>query len=314
MFGRVAAWGVAACLVVWPAAAAVEYGTFADANAVGGRITSPVRHDGNIPIVPLRRDEVPSTWHDEAETRPDVAPEMALHVPDQIDDDGQLHAGMAAFDPAEPKIAAPPLSEPFGLTATPVASGDVVVKWNGVEAAIRNDRAILGLCRENSEVCPKMAQDFLAVITEGRALGGRSRVGVINRAINMAIQPMSDMAQWGVPDRWSPPLETFRTGRGDCEDYAIAKYVALTEAGVAAEDVRLVIVRNTAAREDHAVVAVHLGGDWIMLDNRWLTLIEDADMPQAVPLFVLDGAGVRKFAPAAVASLRRPARPASLDF
>ena len=40
------------------------------------------------------------------------------------------------------------------------------------------------------------------------------------------------MAQWGVPDRWSPPLETLATGRGDCEDYAIAKYVALTAAGI----------------------------------------------------------------------------------
>ena len=45
---------------------------------------------------------------------------------------------------------------------------------------------------------------------------------------------MSDLAQWGVIDRWSAPLETFTTGRGDCEDYAIAKYVALTAAGVAA--------------------------------------------------------------------------------
>jgi len=24
--------------------------------------------------------------------------------------------------------------------------------------------------------------------------------------------------QWGVDDCWSPPLETFATGRGDCED------------------------------------------------------------------------------------------------
>ena len=80
-----------------------------------------------------------------------------------------------------------------------------------------------------------------------------------------------------MPDRWSAPLETFTTSRGDCEDYAIAKYVALTAAGVPAQDVKLVIVRNTAANEDHAVVAVRNGGDWIMLDNRWLTLVKDVD-------------------------------------
>ncbi len=79
---------------------------------------------------------------------------------------------------------------------------------------------------------------------------------------------MSDLAQWGVPDRWIAPLMTFTTGRGNCKDYAIAKYVALREAGVADDDVRLVILRNLAAGEDQAVVAVRLDRNWIMLDNR----------------------------------------------
>ena len=86
----------------------------------------------------------------------------------------------------------------------------------------------------SAERCPGVARNFLAIVAAGRAQTGRGRIGVINRAINLAIRPMSDMAQWGVPDRWSAPLDTFTTGRGDCEDYAIAKYVALTEAGVAA--------------------------------------------------------------------------------
>ena len=137
---------------------------------------------------------------------------------------------------------------------------------------------------------------------------------MINRAINLAIEPMSDLAQWGVPDRWSPPLETLTTGRGDCEDYAIAKYVALTAAGVAAADVKLVIVRNLAANEDHAVVAVRLDGDWIVLDNRWLTLVEDIDMPKVIPLFVLDDDGVRRFQSPTLTGSRRTSAPASLGL
>ena len=76
---------------------------------------------------------------------------------------------------------------------------------------------------------------------------------------------------------------------------------------------KLVVVRNTAANEDHAVAAVRLDGEWIMLDNRWLTLVEDVDMPQVVPLFVLDRSGVRKFVPAMTVA-RRTAAPASLGF
>ena len=91
-------------------------------------------------------------------------------------------------------------------------------------------------------------RNFLAIVAEGYAHAGRARIGVINRAINLAIRPTSDLAQWGVPDRWSAPLVTLTTGHGDCEDYAIAKYVALMAAGVAEDSVRLVIVRNLARR------------------------------------------------------------------
>ena len=97
-----------------------------------------------------------------------------------------------------------------------------------------------------------------------------------NRAINLAIRPTSDLAQWGVEDRWSSPLATLTSGRGDCEDYAIAKYVALIEAGVSDSDVRLIIVRDIATGEDHAVVAARLEEKWIVLDNRRLTLLEES--------------------------------------
>jgi predicted transglutaminase-like cysteine proteinase len=295
MFGCVAAWGVAACLVIWPVACGVESSTFAKANAARDAATIPSPFDTGAAQA--------------------SAAEIAFQIPDSVDDDSHTPpSSVASFDPIPPKISAPVVPEPFDLATAPVTSGNVVTKWAGVEAAIRRDRDVLARCRENSEHCPDAARNFLAIIDEGRALSGRGRIGVINRAINLTIQPMSDMAQWGVPDRWSPPLETFATGRGDCEDYAIAKYVALTEAGIAAADVKLVIVRNTAVRQDHAVTAVRLDDDWIMLDNRWLTLISDIDMPQAVPLFVLDQSGARRFEPAAMASVRRAARPASLDF
>jgi predicted transglutaminase-like cysteine proteinase len=279
MFGRVAAsalaWGFAVLLVVWPAHSGVELNAVADAAAPTVAIAAPL--------------------------------EDSIQTPAPAENPAKL----AALEPVESPSATPAVPEPFGLTAFPVSGGDVVTKWRGVVAEIRGERDILARCSDNAEPCPTAARSFLAIVARGRALSGRARIGVINRAINLAIRPMSDLAQWGVPDRWSAPLETFTSGRGDCEDYAIAKYLALTEAGIADDDVRLVIVRNTAAAEDHAVVAARLDNEWIMLDNRWLTLVEDADMANAVPLFVLDHSGVRQFVPAAMTQARRRAAPAS---
>jgi len=189
-------------------------------------------------------------------------------------------------------------AEPFGGAAAPVTSGDLLAKWTGLAAEIRLEQEILAHCRDAAEPCPAAAQKFLAVVAEGRAHSGRARIGLINRAINLAIRPTSDLAQWGVTDRWSAPLATLASGRGDCEDYAIAKYVALREAGIAEDDLRLVIVRDLALGQDHAVVAAHLDGSWIVLDNRWLALVEDVDMRRVVPLFMLDDAGVKQFTPA----------------
>jgi predicted transglutaminase-like cysteine proteinase len=230
----------------------------------------------------------------------------------------QYQMNVSAVDPVQPSIQiprTPAAAEPFGLNAVPVTTGGVLSKWSGVVAEIRAESDILAHCRDGAQACPPAARKFLAVIADGRAHNGRARVGVINRAINLAIQPMSDIAQWGVTDRWSAPLATLTTGRGDCEDYAIAKYVALREAGVAEDDVRLVIVRDLAVDQDHAVVAARLGEQWIVLDNRRFTLIEDTNMPRVVPLFVFDHDGVKQFTSTTVADdAAHAAAPSALGF
>jgi predicted transglutaminase-like cysteine proteinase len=312
MFGRVAAWGFAAFLVVMPARIGVE-SAFADATVSAAALARTTSLDPaeiqNQSAETAGYKTTVETTSEETIVQVDIAPERQRQAPDEA----QPRTKLASLDPAGPPLLAPRAGEPFGLAAIPVDDGEVLTKWRGVESGIRADNEILARCGDSNEHCPAAAQSFLAIVAQGRALSGRARIGVINRAINLAIQPMSDLAQWGVPDRWSAPLETFGTGRGDCEDYAIAKYVALTAAGVAVPNVKLVIVRNTTADEDHAVVAVRLDGNWIMLDNRWLTLVEADAMPDVIPLFVLDRDGVRRFAPPMLTA-RRAATPASLGF
>ena len=87
------------------------------------------------------------------------------------------------------------------------------------------------------------------IVDVARRREGRARIGEINRAINLAIRPMSDRAQYGVPDLWTAPIQTLTAGAGDCEDYAIAKYVALEKTGVPEENLRLLVVRDTRRRD-----------------------------------------------------------------
>jgi predicted transglutaminase-like cysteine proteinase len=218
----------------------------------------------------------------------------------------QWQINVAAIDPGT-ALRAQPAPDLFGLESVAVARGEILTKWNRVAAEIAADRDVLRRCREAAATCPASAQKLLAVIAEGQAREGRARIGTINRAINLAIKPMSDLAQWGVIDRWSAPLETLSSGRGDCEDYAIAKYVALGEAGFSEDKLRLVIVRDLGLGEDHAILAVRDSEKWLLLDNRRLVLVEDGELQRVEPLFALNRDGVREFTPSALADERTAA-------
>jgi predicted transglutaminase-like cysteine proteinase len=183
----------------------------------------------------------------------------------------------------------------FGMETEPVA-GEVAAKWRAVRADIDREQQVLARCRVQ-EACPVVAQSLLDIVAAGAGRSGRARVGLINREIDLAITPTSDEAQWGVADHWSPPFETLQTRRGDCEDYAIVKYVALLQAGMSHDDVKVVILRNLLPKEDHAVVAARLDGQWLILDNRRLALVRDTEMVGSIPKFVLDEDGTRRFVP-----------------
>src|SRR5437660_9678999 len=137
----------------------------------------------------------------------------------------------------------------------------------------------------------------------------RARLGTINRAINLILKPVSDLALYGAEDVWSPPLATLAIGAGDCEDYAIAKFVALREVGISPDDLRIVIMRDTLHGEDHAVAAARLDGHWLTLDNRRMAMVEDADLKNYLPLYVIDQYGPMPYAQPSLRDIAARSRP-----
>jgi predicted transglutaminase-like cysteine proteinase len=199
-------------------------------------------------------------------------------------------------DLVEPSVGSGRSNEPFGLFTSLLSEGGLRQKWLGVERRLDDERVQLALCDGDRERCVSPAAlRLLAIVDNARAREGRARLGEINRAINLAIRPMSDLAQYGQIDVWSSPLVTFAHGAGDCEDYAIAKYVALRLAGVDADDLRLVVMHDAIRGEDHAVAAARLDGHWLTLDNNRMAMVEDVNMRNYRPLFVLDERGAMRY-------------------
>jgi hypothetical protein len=59
--------------------------------------------------------------------------------------------------------------------------------------------------------------------------------------------------------------------------------------------VKIIILKNPFPNENHAAVATRIDGQWLILDNRTLTLVRDRDVMRAIPEFVLDHEGVKRF-------------------
>jgi predicted transglutaminase-like cysteine proteinase len=219
---------------------------------------------------------------------------------------GIIACGLALFWPADLRadMLEPPAStasprqsaEPFGLAASTLPAGGLRDKWGAVQRRLDDEMVQLALCEGDRDGCASAAAlKFLDIIDAGRAREGRARLGEINRAINLAIRPVDDLAQHGEIDVWSSPLATLARGGGDCEDYAIAKFTALRRAGLAPDDVRIVVLHDTVRGEDHAVAAARLDGRWLMLDNRRMAMVEDADVRNFRPTFVIGEQGVMRY-------------------
>jgi predicted transglutaminase-like cysteine proteinase len=84
----------------------------------------------------------------------------------------------------------------------------------------------------------------------------------VNRTVNHAIAPATDLEVYGVNEYWTLP----RT-RGDCEDYALLKRQTLIKKGWPVSSVLMTVVRDEKG-EGHAVLTARtLQGDFI-LDNK----------------------------------------------
>ena len=200
-----------------------------------------------------------------------------------------------ATDGSPPPALPAASEEPFGLFTFRAPEGLLWMKWRAVQITMQKEAEQISRCRDADD-CQPATRRFAAVVRAASSGDMRARVEAVNVRINQAIRYVSDYEQFGVADRWSSPLQALASGKGDCEDYAIVKYGVLREAGVAEADLKVLLVRDLAVRQDHAVLAVRIDGRWLVLANRRGALLETGDLPHFMPLFAINQNGVSLFA------------------
>ncbi len=96
-----------------------------------------------------------------------------------------------------------------------------------------------------------------------------------------------DMDNYGMEDYWAIVKEFMHNG-GDCEDYAITKLFSLRYLGVTVDAARIVVLMDTNLGVPHAVLAVKIGSDILILDNQAQEVLTDRSIVHYVPVFSIN--------------------------
>lgn len=131
--------------------------------------------------------------------------------------------------------------------------------------------------------------EWLALIDSIADLPLMAKLEAVNRTFNA--QPyVTAWQNWHKPSYWETPFEFLARG-GQCEDYAIAKYLALRTAGVRDDVLRVLIVRDTDLGVDHAVLLADVGGQSYLLDNLDPRMRPAAMVTQYRPYYAINQSG-----------------------
>ena len=139
-------------------------------------------------------------------------------------------------------------------------------QWVDVLRKIEDERKVYRACNGDITKCPSPAvAAWQAKIRSVEGLPKRRQMEELNRFINSWTYRV-DAENYNVEDFWATPLQFLRRS-GDCEDYAIIKYVSLRALGFSADELRIVVVRDVLRNIAHAVLAVYLDNDIFIMDS-----------------------------------------------
>jgi predicted transglutaminase-like cysteine proteinase len=169
----------------------------------------------------------------------------------------------------------------FGTHETYSPAIDRFYKWTGMLQRWTAER------REASQPCLLgqitgcEPREWRRIVDLLAPLELRAKIEAVNSLVNR-YPYIPSAANWSEPNYWETPFE-FLSKSGQCQDYAIAKFMLLRAAGVPNDLLRVVVLRDRRLGLDHAVMVAYVDGEALMLDNQ---------IPDVVPV-----AGIRHYQP-----------------
>jgi predicted transglutaminase-like cysteine proteinase len=192
-------------------------------------------------------------------------------------------------------VAKPGLAGPFATAGAYSTDFTGFPKWRGM------------LERFTAELSDPDAADARVWHAFARSLAVGDRLAEL-RAVNAAVNAfpyVSDEANWGKIDFWATPIE-FLHRAGDCEDFAVTKYMALRELGVAADDMRVAVVDDNELGTTHAVLLVAADGTYDVLDNLNEEVLPITALASYRPIYAINEHGWWNYGPAPTVSAAGP--------
>lgn len=157
-------------------------------------------------------------------------------------------------------------------------------KWTGALSRYKSEQDSYN-CPEGQKHCIfEEWKDLMATLKQADKI---TQIYKVNSFINNIEYREDTNNVWQATDYWASPKQFF-TNAGDCEDYAIAKYVTLKKLGFNDNQLRLVIVEDKELMEIHAVLAVHVDNAIYILDNQNNFIIRDKAIKRYTPIYSIN--------------------------
>jgi len=137
-------------------------------------------------------------------------------------------------------------------------------------------------------------QSWGRLIDDSENLDEAAKLKAVNSFFNGALVFTDDMTVWHQEDYWATPVEALYKGAGDCEDYAIAKYVTLRRLGVASDKLRITYVKALIQNQAHMVLTYYPTptADPLVLDNLIPQIKPASQRKDLLPVYAFNAEGL----------------------